>query len=211
MTSLALQYGVPLRDLVNKFAHVRFEPAGFTGNQEIPIAKSIVDYVFRWLGSRFLPEDERAGLGLIDRGDTRTTGRAASAAGSGRAAASTSAARRTAAPPPGPRASRRVPARLRRIPRRAGPPPLPALRQVLPHRPGRRLPARFGSCQRNRRAERDRGRRLSRGERGRDRPGRERQPVVQRRHRDERRRRRRHHDARQHAPARRRSAGERSR
>ncbi len=56
--SLALQYGVPLRDLVNKFAHVRFEPSGFTGNQEIPIAKSIVDYVFRWLGSRFLPADE---------------------------------------------------------------------------------------------------------------------------------------------------------
>ena len=65
--SLALQYGVPLRDLVNKFAHVRFEPSGFTGNQEIPIAKSIVDYIFRWLGSRFLPSDEKASLGLIDR------------------------------------------------------------------------------------------------------------------------------------------------
>ena len=45
--SVALQYGVPLRDLVNKFAHVRFEPSGFTGNAEIPIAKSIVDYVFQ--------------------------------------------------------------------------------------------------------------------------------------------------------------------
>ena len=66
--SLALQYGVPLRDLVNKFAHVRFEPSGFTGNQEIPIAKSIVDYVFRWMGSRFLPADEKAQIGLIDRG-----------------------------------------------------------------------------------------------------------------------------------------------
>ena len=65
--SLALQYGVPLRDLVNKFAHVRFEPSGFTGNQEIPIAKSIVDYIFRWLGSRFLPADERAQIGLVDR------------------------------------------------------------------------------------------------------------------------------------------------
>ncbi|MER3488156.1 MAG: vitamin B12-dependent ribonucleotide reductase, partial [Chloroflexota bacterium] len=65
--SLALQYGVPLRDLVNKFAHVRFEPSGFTGNPEIPIAKSIVDYIFRWLGSRFLPPDDRAMLGLIDR------------------------------------------------------------------------------------------------------------------------------------------------
>ena len=65
--SLALQYGVPLKDVVNKFAHVRFEPSGFTGNSEIPIAKSIVDYIFRWLGSRFLPSEEKASLGLIDR------------------------------------------------------------------------------------------------------------------------------------------------
>ncbi len=65
--SVALQYGVPLKDLVNKFAHVRFEPSGFTGNQEIPIAKSIVDYIFRWLGSRFLSADDKANLGLIDR------------------------------------------------------------------------------------------------------------------------------------------------
>jgi ribonucleoside-diphosphate reductase alpha chain len=65
--SVALQYGVPLRDLVNKFAHVRFEPSGFTGNSEIPIAKSIVDYIFRWLGSRFLSDDDKASLGLIDR------------------------------------------------------------------------------------------------------------------------------------------------
>jgi ribonucleoside-diphosphate reductase alpha chain len=62
--SVALQYGVPLRDLVNKFAHVRFEPSGFTGNQEIPIAKSIVDYIFRWLGSRFLTIEDRQNLGL---------------------------------------------------------------------------------------------------------------------------------------------------
>ena len=65
--SVALQYGVPLRDLVNKFAHVRFEPSGFTGNGEIPIAKSIVDYIFRWLGSRFLGPDDKATLGLVDR------------------------------------------------------------------------------------------------------------------------------------------------
>ncbi|HEY4752774.1 MAG TPA: vitamin B12-dependent ribonucleotide reductase, partial [Candidatus Limnocylindrales bacterium] len=65
--SLALQYGVPLKDVVNKFAHVRFEPSGFTGNPEIPIAKSLVDYIFRWLGSRFLPAEDRAALGLIDR------------------------------------------------------------------------------------------------------------------------------------------------
>jgi ribonucleoside-diphosphate reductase alpha chain len=66
--SVALQYGVPLKDLVNKFAHVRFEPSGFTGNSEIPIAKSIVDYIFRWLGSRFLSNEDKANLGLIDRG-----------------------------------------------------------------------------------------------------------------------------------------------
>ncbi len=65
--SLALQYGVPLKDVVNKFAHVRFEPSGFTGNQEIPIAKSLVDYIFRWMGSRFLPAEDRSSLGLQER------------------------------------------------------------------------------------------------------------------------------------------------
>ena len=65
--SLALQYGVPLKDVVNKFAHVRFEPSGFTGNPEIPIAKSLVDYIFRWMGSRFLPGEDRAALGLKER------------------------------------------------------------------------------------------------------------------------------------------------
>jgi ribonucleoside-diphosphate reductase alpha chain len=64
VTSIALQYGVPLNDLVNKFSHVRFEPQGFTGNQEIPIAKSIVDYIFRWLGARFLDAPQRESLGI---------------------------------------------------------------------------------------------------------------------------------------------------
>jgi len=54
MTSIALQYGVPLKALVDKFSHTRFEPAGFTNNREIPIAKSVMDYVFRFLGNRFL-------------------------------------------------------------------------------------------------------------------------------------------------------------
>jgi ribonucleoside-diphosphate reductase alpha chain len=62
--SVALQYGVPLRDLVNKFSHARFEPSGFTGNQEIPIAKSIIDYIFRWLGARFLASTDRETLGI---------------------------------------------------------------------------------------------------------------------------------------------------
>jgi len=55
--SLALQYGVPLRVLVERFSHMRFEPAGFTGNPNIPMAKSIVDYIFRWLGQKFIKED----------------------------------------------------------------------------------------------------------------------------------------------------------
>jgi len=57
MTSLALQYGVPLETLVNKFAHMRFEPSGITPNEEIRFAKSIPDYIFRWLGLRFLPKE----------------------------------------------------------------------------------------------------------------------------------------------------------
>ncbi len=52
--SYGLQYGVPLKFFVDKFAHVRFEPSGWTGNQTIPYAKSIMDYIFRWLGNRYL-------------------------------------------------------------------------------------------------------------------------------------------------------------
>jgi len=54
-TSLALQYGVPLDALVNKFSHARFEPSGWTSNPDIPHAKSVVDYIFRFLGNTFLP------------------------------------------------------------------------------------------------------------------------------------------------------------
>lgn len=55
--SLNLQYGVPLEVLVSKFCHSRFEPAGMTGNRDIPMVKSIVDYIGRWLGLKFLPRD----------------------------------------------------------------------------------------------------------------------------------------------------------
>ncbi|HRT08225.1 MAG TPA: vitamin B12-dependent ribonucleotide reductase [Candidatus Paceibacterota bacterium] len=55
LTSLALQYGVPLEALARKFAHVRFEPSGFTKNRDIPNAASITDYVFRWLACQFVP------------------------------------------------------------------------------------------------------------------------------------------------------------
>ncbi len=57
MTSVSLQYGVPLKALVDKFSHTRFEPAGFTNNREIPMAKSLVDYVFRYLGNRYLESE----------------------------------------------------------------------------------------------------------------------------------------------------------
>ena len=53
LTSLALQYGVPLKALVDKFSHMRFEPSGFTQTPEVPYAKSVTDYVFRWLGQQF--------------------------------------------------------------------------------------------------------------------------------------------------------------
>ncbi len=53
--SVALQYGVPVEGLVNKFTHQRFEPAGMTANRDIPFAKSFVDYIFRWMGMEFIP------------------------------------------------------------------------------------------------------------------------------------------------------------
>ena len=59
LTSVALQSGVPLSTLVKKFAHMRFEPSGWTRSKEIPHADSILDYVFRWMGSRYL-QDESA-------------------------------------------------------------------------------------------------------------------------------------------------------
>ncbi|MBI4860843.1 MAG: vitamin B12-dependent ribonucleotide reductase [Candidatus Riflebacteria bacterium] len=60
-TSIALQYGVPLGVLVNKFSHTRFEPSGYTNNVQIPIAKSLVDYIFRWLALKFMPESREDG------------------------------------------------------------------------------------------------------------------------------------------------------
>jgi ribonucleoside-diphosphate reductase alpha chain len=62
--SYALQYGVPLEVLVDKFSHTRFEPSGFTGNSEIPYAKSITDYIFRWLALKFLTPEQRLAAGV---------------------------------------------------------------------------------------------------------------------------------------------------
>jgi ribonucleoside-diphosphate reductase alpha chain len=63
--SIMLQYGVPLPHMVDKFAHMRFEPSGWTGNPQIGMAKSIVDYVFRWLGHNYLSATDREMLGLV--------------------------------------------------------------------------------------------------------------------------------------------------
>ena len=62
--SIALQYGVPLRVLVNKFIHTRFEPAGMTNNPDIRFAKSVVDYIFRYLGLKYLSKEDQDALGL---------------------------------------------------------------------------------------------------------------------------------------------------
>src|SRR5471030_253718 len=55
LVSVSLQYGVPVESLVRKFEHVRFEPSGMTRNPEIPMAKSLIDYIFRWLAMEFIP------------------------------------------------------------------------------------------------------------------------------------------------------------
>ena len=77
--SISLQYGVPLEALVNKFSHMRFEPMGHTTNPEIRIAKSVVDYIFRWLGITFMPGyREVLGLPPKDDEDSETRKSAAS-------------------------------------------------------------------------------------------------------------------------------------
>jgi ribonucleoside-diphosphate reductase alpha chain len=63
--SISLQYGVPLETLVRKFSYMRFEPEGITGNPEIPFAKSMPDYIMRWLASRFLDADTQEDLGIL--------------------------------------------------------------------------------------------------------------------------------------------------
>jgi ribonucleoside-diphosphate reductase alpha chain len=75
LTSMALQYGVPLEVLVSKFSHVRFEPSGFTKNPDLPMAKSLIDYIFRFLGSRFLSREARAAVGLVEREEPARTPR----------------------------------------------------------------------------------------------------------------------------------------
>ena len=101
--SYALQYGVPLASLVDKFSHVRFEPSGMTRNPEIRFAKSIVDYIFRWLASKFLsPEAQfHAGVNGRDLDEIKATATATAPAPSVEAPAATapSAAAATTATP----------------------------------------------------------------------------------------------------------------
>jgi len=65
--SMALQYGVPLQVLVDKFGHTRFEPSGLTKNPQLPFAKSVTDYIFRWLAAKFLSTEEQQRVGVISR------------------------------------------------------------------------------------------------------------------------------------------------
>nr|MBA3271884.1 vitamin B12-dependent ribonucleotide reductase [Acidobacteriota bacterium] len=67
--SYALQYGVPLQALVDKFSHVRFEPSGMTKNADVRFAKSIVDYIFRWMASKFLSPEAQYVAGVNNRDD----------------------------------------------------------------------------------------------------------------------------------------------
>jgi ribonucleoside-diphosphate reductase alpha chain len=66
--SYALQYGVPLQVLVDKFSHARFEPSGMTKNPEVRFAKSIVDYIFRWMATKFLSKTAQfnAGVNIVE-------------------------------------------------------------------------------------------------------------------------------------------------
>jgi ribonucleoside-diphosphate reductase alpha chain len=87
--SMALQHGVPLKDLVRKLAHLRFEPAGATNNPKVRFAKSIPDYVARWLAIEFLSEDERRAIGL-ENGPGEGNGHGASSATAAKSASSAS-------------------------------------------------------------------------------------------------------------------------
>ena len=71
--SYALQYGVPLSSLVDKFSHVRFEPSGMTRNPDVRFAKSIVDYIFRWMASKFLSAEAQFNAGVNNRDEAMSS------------------------------------------------------------------------------------------------------------------------------------------
>ena len=115
--SIALQYGVPLETLVRKFAYMRFEPEGITTNPEIPFAKSMPDYIMRWLASRFLDADVQEDLGILTP-EVRARSTDEDAAG----ASAARTARLARRPAPGAGAARRA-RRTRRPPARRAPRP----------------------------------------------------------------------------------------
>ena len=109
--SIALQYGVPLETLVRKFAYMRFEPEGITTNPEIPFAKSMPDYIMRWLASRFLDADTQEELGILTpEVRARRSGEDVASGASGGSAGPANGARQrrrggaTVTPRPGPEA-----------------------------------------------------------------------------------------------------------
>jgi ribonucleoside-diphosphate reductase alpha chain len=91
--SLGLQYGVPLEVYVSKFSHMRFEPSGMTNDADIRVAKSIVDYIFRWMGKKFLSVEQQEEVGILT---PEVKARLAQAYAAGEAQAPTHEA-----PPPG--------------------------------------------------------------------------------------------------------------
>src|SRR5262249_6443342 len=94
--SIGLQYGVPLEVYVSKFSHMRFEPSGPTHDPDIRVAKSIVDYVFRWMGKKFLSADQQEEAGILS---AEVKARMAERYANGDAAASVTPAPVEAAPP----------------------------------------------------------------------------------------------------------------
>ena len=98
--SLGLQYGVPLDVYVGKFSHMRFEPSGPTNDPDIRVAKSIVDYIFRWMGKKFLTIDQQEELGILSA-EVRARMAERYANGESKPAGMESAAVPLDAPPPG--------------------------------------------------------------------------------------------------------------
>jgi ribonucleoside-diphosphate reductase alpha chain len=102
--SLALQYGVPIKVLVDKFSHTRFEPSGWTNHPDIGYAKSIMDYIFRWLGLKFLPGYEsKEAASMVENGQSTdaagTSGASAGSASAATAPAASSVSSVASAPP----------------------------------------------------------------------------------------------------------------
>ena len=96
--SLGLQYGVPLEVYVSKFSHMRFEPSGMTNDADIRVAKSIVDYIFRWMGKKFLSTDQQEEAGILTAEVKARLAAAYTDAGDGRGGRGRSARARAAGP-----------------------------------------------------------------------------------------------------------------